>query len=309
MCPGLAPAALERVRQVLAPGGHVVRVRPMRGGISSSVHLVSLRTADGARQAVVVRRYGEYWRRVDPSACEREFRLLTALAETSFPVPRPLLLEAGGGPFGAPTVVMTRLPGRPLCAPRDLDNYLKQMAATLAELHSLPTDGLDFLPNQRTLIDRSLGKAIATDDPLQQAVGAAVRAAWARMPESGDARVLCHGDYWPGNLLWVRGRLVGVVDWEQPRLGDPEKDVATCRGDLAVLFGLQAADQFTACYEAVSDRGVTNLRFWDLLISISAVAEMPVWAPSYRALGRLDLTTEVATARIRRFAQAALEHA
>jgi hypothetical protein len=26
-----------------------------------------------------------------------------------------------------------------------------------------------------------------------------------------------------------------VVDWEQPRLGDPAKDVATCRGDLTIV--------------------------------------------------------------------------
>ena len=40
-------------------------------------------------------------------------------------------------------------------------------------------------------------------------------------------RTLVHGDYWPGNLLWQRGRLTGVVDWEEPRLGDPSRDVAT----------------------------------------------------------------------------------
>ena len=113
--------------------------------------------------------------------------------------------------------------------------------------------------------------------------------------------VLVHGDYWPGNLLWLRGRLVGVVDWEQPRLGDPAKDVATCRGDLCVMFGQDAADAFAARYEAASGQALQNMRFWDLFISTWAVPEMPEWAGAYRILGRKDLTTEVAPERIRNF--------
>src|SRR5262249_25703765 len=117
------------------------------------------------------------------------------------------------------------------------------------------------------------------------------------------------GDYWPGNLLWRRGRLVGVVDWEQPRLGEPTKDVATCRGDLAVLFGLEAADAFVRYYLAAGGQPVRQVRFLDLLISSWAVAEMNEWAVAYRVLGRPDLTSAVASERARAFARAALDRA
>jgi aminoglycoside phosphotransferase (APT) family kinase protein len=210
-----------------------------------------------------------------------------------------------GGPFGAPTVVMTRVPGRPECAPRDLSNYLQQMAQTLAELHRLSTDGLDFLSNQRDVVNRTLAARKETDDPLQLAVWEAALAAWPRASQS-QQRVLVHGDYWPGNILWRRGRLVGLVDWEQPRLGEPTKDIATCRGDLWVLFGQAAADEFLDRYVAVGGQPLNDLRFWELLISTWAVPEMPDWAVAYRVLGRPDLTAEVATPRIREFAQAAL---
>jgi aminoglycoside phosphotransferase (APT) family kinase protein len=305
---GLSRAALDRVREAVAPDGHVVRVRPLRGGISASVHLVHLQAADGAHTAVVVRRYGEYFSKTDPAACSREFQLLTLLAATNLPVPRPLLLDAEGGPFGAPTVVMSRLPGRPLLDPRDLKNYLEQMARTLVEMHQLPVESLDFLPDQRAKLLRHFEQPWAeTDDPLQLAVWEAFSAEWRRVSgEPEELRVLVHGDYWPGNLLWRRGRLVGVIDWEQPRLGDPAKDVATCRGDLAVLFGQPVADEFVQMYEAAAGRSVTNLRFWDLLISTWAVHEMPAWAVAYRVLGRQDLTPEVATERIRAFARNAL---
>jgi aminoglycoside phosphotransferase (APT) family kinase protein len=284
-------------------------VRPLRGGVSSSVHLVQLADAAGERHAVVVRRYGEYWQQTDPAAARREFSLLDVLARASFPAPRPLMVDAEGGPFGTPTVVMTRLPGRPLLTARDLSSYLQQMARTLAELHRLPTDELGFLPDQRHMVTRVLSKRPETVDALQLAVWDAAVAEWSRIGKLREQRVLVHGDYWPGNLLWVRGRLVGVVDWEQPRLGDLVKDVATCRGDLWVLFGQRAADEFLREYERASGTTICDLRFWELLISIEAVREMPEWAVGYRVLGRPDLTTETAVPRIRAFAQAALERA
>ncbi len=92
------------MRAALAPGGQVTRVRPLRGGISSSVHVVKLEDAAGERRAVVVRRYGEYWQRTDPAAAGREFKLLEVLARASFPAPRPLMVEGGqhGGTVAAP---------------------------------------------------------------------------------------------------------------------------------------------------------------------------------------------------------------
>ena len=198
----LPAAALERVRQALAPDGRVLRVRPLHGGISSSVHLVRLQTAEDEWQAVVVRRYGEYVQRTDPSVCIREFRLLEVLAQHSFPVARPLLLDAEGGPFGAPTMVTTRLPGRPLLAPRNLQDYVRQIARTLADLHRLPIGGLEFLPDQRDLNKRTLGTRPTADDPLQHAVFDAAVAAWPEVLESSATRAVLHGDYWPGNLLW-----------------------------------------------------------------------------------------------------------
>ncbi len=307
---GLPAAAVERVRELVAPGGRVVRVRPIRGGISSSVHLVHLAVTGGAREAVVVRRYREYWQRTDPAACEREFKLLQVLSRLGFPAPRPLLLDREGGPFGAPTVVMSRLPGKPLLAPIDLSAYIAQTAQMLIRLHSLPVDELAFLPEQPEGVERNLTTFEAPDtDRLQRAVWTAARAAWPLVARASSLRVLVHGDYWPGNLLWRRGRLVGVVDWEMPRLGDPARDVASCRGDLSILFGLEAGSEFLRQYELAANLNIERLRFWDLLISTWAIREIEDWAVVYPLLGRPDLTPAVARDRIRAFAEAALDAA
>jgi aminoglycoside phosphotransferase (APT) family kinase protein len=305
---GLSQTALEQVRDCVAPGGRVVRVRPLRGGLSSSVHLVHLEFSDGTRDAVVVRRTGEYWQRTDPAACAREFKLLGILSRHGLPIPTPLLLDTEGAAFGAPTVVMTRLPGRPLLAPRDLPDYLDQLARALARLHTVPVADLEFLPDQRVYVDRSLSAyGGSADDPLQQAIYARLTAAWPRVAEASTQRTLVHGDYWPGNVVWRRGRLVGVVDWEQSRVGDPARDVATCRGDLSILFGLDAADEFVERYEHASGVRVDNLGFWNLLISTWAVREIEGWATVYPVLGRPELTPALADQRIRAFARAALE--
>jgi aminoglycoside phosphotransferase (APT) family kinase protein len=303
----LSPAALERVRDAVAPGGQVIRVRPLRGGLSASVHMVQLAVADGGRRAVVVRRYGDHYLPTNPSASEREFKVLEFLARAGFPAPRPLLVEAEGGPFGTPTVVMTRLPGRPLLAPRDLPGYLRQIACTLADLHRLPTHELGFLSDQRERVTRVLSKRLVTDDSLQLEIWKAAVGEWPRINQTEGQRVLVHGDYWPGNLLWVRDQLVGVVDWEQPRPGNRVQDVATCRGDLWVLFGQPAADEFLCEYERAASINVRDLRFWELFISTEAVRDMPTWATAYRIMGRPDLTTEIAVGRIRAFARAALD--
>jgi aminoglycoside phosphotransferase (APT) family kinase protein len=304
---GLGPAALARVRDTLAPEGRVVRVRPLHGGVSSSVHLINLETTDGHREAVIVRRYGAYAQAVEPEGCAREFRILSELTRLGQPVPEPLLLDSDGGPFGAPTVVMSRLPGRPLLAPRDLSDYLVQLAEALVSLHALPVDAFAFLPDQQLYVERALQPdRQPSSDALQVAVWRAAQSGWARVAKTQRRRAVLHGDYWPGNVLWRRGRLIGIVDWEQPRLGDPTKDVATCRGDLSILFGLEAADEFLRAYRAAGGH-VADLAFWELLVSTWALREINGWAKVYPLLGRADLSPELANERIRRFAARALK--
>ena len=51
-----------------------------------------------------------------------------------------------GLPFEAPTILMDYVAGRPQLAPRDLGDYLRQLAEALVALHQLPPDEFGFLP-------------------------------------------------------------------------------------------------------------------------------------------------------------------
>jgi len=141
-------------------------------------------------------------------------------------------------------------------------------------------------------------------DPLHRRVWEAAQRL--RPPGDSQRRALVHADYWPGNVLWRRGRLVSVVDWEISCVGDPTRDVATCRGDLAVLFGLEAANRFRDAYVEAGGC-IDNLGYWDLLNLDTALAEMTEWAVAYPRLGRHDMTPSLAVERIRIFAEAILD--
>jgi hypothetical protein len=63
-------------------------------------------------------------------------------------------------------------------------------------------------------------------------------------------------------VLWARGRPTGVVDWANACSGPRGCDVAHCRENLVALSGDDAADQFTAAYEAIT--GEAHHPFWEL---------------------------------------------
>jgi aminoglycoside phosphotransferase (APT) family kinase protein len=300
-----APSALDALRDALVPGGDVVRVRPLRGGISCSVHVVRLADACGVRRNVVVRRYGDDWQAEDPAVCTREFKLLAVLSLRGLPVPRPLLLDQEGSTFGAPTIVMTRVGGRALLSPRDVDSYLQQLAEVLVALHRVPIAELDFLPRQRPRVEAILARGPASTDRLEAQVWAAVRSLWPSVA-AADCATVIHGDYWPGNTIWQNGRLRGVVDWEMAQLGDAARDVATCRCDLTVLFDIETADEFVRRYERIRGTAVADLPFWSLFVATGALRYMHEWVAGYHALGRPDLDGPAARARVADYARVLL---
>jgi aminoglycoside phosphotransferase (APT) family kinase protein len=69
-----------------------------------------------------------------------------------------------------------------------------------------------------------------------------------RGPEPEEQPGFLHRDYHPGNLLWDRGELVGIVDWPSSCCGPRGLDVAHTRGNLALVDGADAADAFLKAY-------------------------------------------------------------
>jgi hypothetical protein len=72
-------------------------------------------------------------------------------------------------------------------------------------------------------------------------------------PVLDDDRAFIHGDFYPGNVLWLRRTVSGLVDWEAATVGPRSMDVAHCRINL-LYEGLDAADIFTRIWEQRTGR-------------------------------------------------------
>jgi aminoglycoside phosphotransferase (APT) family kinase protein len=248
-----------------------------------------------------------------PTPPFREFGLLGRLRDSGIPVPEPVWLDAPGLVLGMPTMVMTRLPGRPLVDPKDLPAWVGQLGRSLAALHAVPRDRFAGLPldaSRPTPSDvrwEGLDALMAGSATSRAAI---VAAAQGRPPGGRSAEPrLIHWDFWPGNTLWVRGRLTGIVDWSTGQIGQPEYDVGYCRLDISLSVGAKAADEFMDAYRRASGRSMENQWFWDLQAASRALPDPSAWIPAWRDLGREDLTPGLLRDRLRAFIEVAARQA
>jgi aminoglycoside phosphotransferase (APT) family kinase protein len=130
-----------------------------------------------------------------------------------------------------------------------------------------------------------------------------VRAEMAQEPP-----VLAHYDFHPGNTLWRRGRLTGVVDWLSAASGWASADVAYCRLDLTLQLGAEVGDRFAAAYSAVVGRPREHAIAWDAAAALRALPAPGGWLRGYHDLGRGDLTLPTVEARLDAFIASALRH-
>ena len=103
-------------------------------------------------------------------------------------------------------------------------------------------------------------------------------------------RRFIHRDHHPGNVLWQRGAVSGVVDWANASVGSPDADVGHCRLNLAGTLGLGAADRFLELHRGLTDRGAYD-PYWDVVAALGGHDE-EVFTPTderflARALARL----------------------
>jgi aminoglycoside phosphotransferase (APT) family kinase protein len=293
-------APLSRIIHEVADNAQIMRAERLRGGVDALTHAVQLRRGVGPAEWLVVRRWKAQTLTWNPTAPERVWTTLHLLERHGVPAPRPVYLDAAGALVGEPTLVMTRVPGRATLAPADRSAYVRELGAALAAVHRLSVDehvGLprDVVPDLWAMTEP--GGRLAGDE------GAVILERLLRWRPQHERLGLVHGDYWAGNTLWEDGRLTSIVDWDQAALGDPNADVGYCRVDLALMFGLEAADEFLAAYAQASgsEPPTGGLGYWDLLAAVRALPDGSPWMPGYLDLGRTDLDVGTLQARLSQF--------
>ena len=227
-------------------GGSVVRVRALKGGSTSSIHALRVARGGGV-ETVVLRRY-VVQQVVDeePDTAEREARVLRLLDRCAVPTPALLGVDPVGDEAGVPAVLMTAVPGRLDWTPADIDPWIGRLADVLPLIHSTPGHGAaqEFTPYEPASWSPPpwLRRPVLWERAVELFHG----------PRLDPDRAFIHRDYHPGNVLWRRGRVTGVVDWQAASVGPRSADVFCCRGNLLSRFGIEVADRFTARWEAAA---------------------------------------------------------
>jgi aminoglycoside phosphotransferase (APT) family kinase protein len=273
-------AHIERAVLELEPGGELLAMRELTGGVSADVFRLDIATAAGGRRRVVYRRHrSPGFKQQARTVTAKEHALLQALHRRGFAVPEPYLLHdthAVGGPY----MIMEWVDGSTDVEVGELPGALDQMAQFLVDLHTMEPLS-PHLPELEPLEDPRT--AIVPYLPPTE-TGERVRAALSsgQLAHLPVGAVVLHGDYWPGNVMWHDGRLVAVIDWEDAGLGDPMADVATARVELLCRYGADAMEHFSTRYLALArDRSesvwLESLLIWELYVAASALSTMGGW--------------------------------
>ena len=174
-------------------------------------------------------------------AVDREYRLISALYPTGFPVPKPYGLCADDSVIGTMFYVMDLVDGRtfwdtafPDVPELDRPAFFEAMNATIAALHRIDPDelGLGDYGRPGNYFGRQIGRwsqQYLADEQAGRVPAMDALVAWlpVNIPP-GDEVAIVHGDYRCDNLLFhpTEPRIVAVLDWELSTLGHPLADFA-----------------------------------------------------------------------------------
>jgi aminoglycoside phosphotransferase (APT) family kinase protein len=271
----------DQIARRIDPHARLLRSWPLTGGVSAQVTALEIEPPDGQTRKVIVRQHGAIDLQQNPRIAADEFKLLRILQSEGLPAPAPYYADESGAIFPTPYIVVEYIEGTTEFVPADVAGYVRQFAATLARIHCLDVSKVDvsFLPNRAERdaetfrqrppkMDDSIGEGQIRD---------ALETVWP-LPHLNPSALL-HGDFWPGNILWRDGGLVGVIDWEDAVLGDPLSDLGSSRLEILWAFGIETLHQFTGHYQSImTDLNYAHLPYWDLRAALRPAFKIAEWA-------------------------------
>jgi aminoglycoside phosphotransferase (APT) family kinase protein len=222
-------------------------------------------------------------------AVDREFRVISALHPTGFPVAKPYILCEDEAVIGTIFYVMECVEGRIYWGPMLPDQTPKQrtqiydaMNETLARLHSLDYEklGLSDFGKPGNYVGRQIARWTkqyqASETETIDEMNKLIEWLPAHLPTDERSSIV-HGDYRLDNMILhpTEPKVLAVLDWELCTIGDPMADftyhlmqwmmpeggttggTATLIGaDLAAL-GIPSAQDYTAMYCRRTGRATT----------------------------------------------------
>jgi aminoglycoside phosphotransferase (APT) family kinase protein len=223
-----------------------IAVRQFAGGQSNPTFLVAAGAAGDLRYVLRKKPPGKLL----PSAhaVDREYRVITALAPTGFPVPRTYGLCTDESVIGQAFYLMEWVPGRifrdphlPGLEPAERRAIYAAMVDTLARLHSVDPGavGLADFGKPGNYFERQIARWIKQYEASKTGEIEAFDRLIEWLPRNippGEETRISHGDFRLENMIVhpTEPRVVAVLDWELSTLGHPFADV----GYLVMPFSM-----------------------------------------------------------------------
>ncbi len=208
-------------------------VRQFKGGQSNPTYQLIT-----PKQKYVLRRKPPGKLLPSAHAVDREFRILSALHPTGFPVARPYLLCEDESVIGTMFYVMECVEGRIYWGPLLPDQTPQQrhaiydaMNETFARLHSLDWRalGLEDFGKPGNYVARQIARwtkqyKASETEPISE-MEKLIEWLPEHLPE-GPRDAVVHGDYRLDNMILhpTEPRVLAVLDWELCTIGDPMAD-------------------------------------------------------------------------------------
>ncbi|MEE8046213.1 MAG: aminoglycoside phosphotransferase family protein [Dehalococcoidia bacterium] len=205
-------------------------------------------------------------------------------------------------------LLMERLPGKALGTQLEDPSVLQQlpglMANTQVGLHGIDSTGLyKQLAKSGVDVERMAPGAmlfrisVIADAANEKKLSAVNEWLINNMPDQPEKPVICHGDFHPNNILYVDGKVTGVIDWGNAMfthaefdvaithltmsIGPPELDAETRKAMQPTIDSLLAG--YLASYR--KQRPLDN----DLLVYYGALRSAHAYAKVIGARAKLDV--------------------
>ncbi len=235
--PLVDPAALQAYLARTLPGDDApLVVERIRGGHSNETFFVTR-----GDERYVLRRPPRGPLLPTAHDVRREYRALVGLAQTTFPVPRPILMCDDTSVIGAPFYLMERVPGvvvRGALPPAFDDEVTRrglgeELIDRLADLHAVDWQaiGLGDFGKPEGYIERQIrrwtGQLDASRNRPLPDLDAVTAWLQTHLPPPNPATIV-HGDYRLDNAMYAPeppARILAILDWEMATLGDPLADL------------------------------------------------------------------------------------
>jgi hypothetical protein len=316
------------VQRHLAAGERIVGAEVLHGGITADVRRLIIGTQPRHTRDLVLRSV------VDPRVAAhaedwltREAAALSVLAGSGVPAPELVAVDPTAAHCEHPSLLMTRLPGRPVLDDEGLAERVGLLARQLVAIHALrPT------PRPREYVASTTADTVVVPDGADPAVWAAAIDLIRRPAPPYEGRFL-HRDFQPGNGLFdappagpievapegpdrarsaalpAAIRITGVVDWAGACWGPTDLDVAHCSTNLALLHGPDWGLRFPAAYErAGGELAATarDRRYWAVRDAMACSEGVTLIGGPWRQAGRTELTTRAVRQRLDAYVTALL---